>query len=205
MRLLNIPHNALVFVGDGRKALFLRNDGNPLHPSLKMEQVHEDENPPTREQGTDRPGRLNSPMGQRTAVEAADWHHLEQHRFARRVAGAMEQLVRERDVKALVVVAPPANAGRSARSPSCRRQGAHHRRGPQGSHQASDRRDRAASDGRALRTSTERLNAPAHPPPSPAASAGPRSRRAPARRRSPQRCRNSPSPAPGASRSCRAR
>ncbi|BAR55369.1 hypothetical protein NK6_2188 [Bradyrhizobium diazoefficiens] len=106
MRLLNIPHNALVFVGDGRKALFLRNDGNPLHPSLKMEQVHEDENPPTREQGTDRPGRLNSPMGQRTAVEAADWHHLEQHRFARRVAGAMEQLVRERDVKALVVVAP---------------------------------------------------------------------------------------------------
>src|SRR5437899_4290165 len=107
MRLLNIPHNALVFVGDGRKALFLRNDGNPLHPSLKMEQVHEDENPPTREQGTDRPGRLNNPTGQRNAVEIADWHDLEQHRFARRVAGAMEQLVRERDVKALVVVAPP--------------------------------------------------------------------------------------------------
>ncbi|MDA9504978.1 host cell attachment protein [Bradyrhizobium sp. CCBAU 11386] len=107
MRLLNIPHNALVFVGDGRKALFLRNDGNPLHPSLKMEQVHEVENPPTREQGTDRPGRLNSPMGQRNAVETVDWHNLEQHRFARRVAGAMEQLVRARDVKALVVVAPP--------------------------------------------------------------------------------------------------
>jgi protein required for attachment to host cells len=28
MSKLKIPHNAFVFVGDGRKALFLRNDGD---------------------------------------------------------------------------------------------------------------------------------------------------------------------------------
>jgi len=28
MNKLKIPHHALVFVGDGRKALFLRNDGD---------------------------------------------------------------------------------------------------------------------------------------------------------------------------------
>ncbi|MCP3462832.1 MULTISPECIES: host attachment protein [unclassified Bradyrhizobium] len=104
---LVIPHGAFVFIGDGCKALFLRNEGNPAQPNLKTEDVFADENPPTREQGTDRPGRLNKPTGQRAAVEPTDWHDIEEHRFARRVAAAMEQLVRERDVKALVVIAPP--------------------------------------------------------------------------------------------------
>ena len=55
---LRIPHNALVFVGDGRKALFLRNDGDKTVPNLKTERVFEDDNPPSHEQGTDRPGHL---------------------------------------------------------------------------------------------------------------------------------------------------
>ncbi|WFU41664.1 host attachment family protein [Bradyrhizobium sp. CB82] len=104
---LMIPHDAFVFIGDGRKALFLRNEGNPAEPSLKTEEVFADENPPTREQGTERPGRVSKPTGQRAAVEPTDWHDIEEHRFARRVAVALEQLVRERDVKAIIVVAPP--------------------------------------------------------------------------------------------------
>jgi protein required for attachment to host cells len=106
MTLLNIPHGTLVFVGDGRKALFLRNEGDATQPSLKTEKVFEDENPPTHEQGTDRPGRVSIPSG-RAAIEPVDWHDLEEHRFARRVAAALEQLVRERGAKALIVVAPP--------------------------------------------------------------------------------------------------
>ena len=35
--MVKIPHNALVFVGDGRKALFLRNDGDAKFPNLKTE------------------------------------------------------------------------------------------------------------------------------------------------------------------------
>ena len=56
MNNLKIPHNAFVFVGDGRKALFLRNDGDAKFPNLRIEKVFENENPPTHEQGTDRPG-----------------------------------------------------------------------------------------------------------------------------------------------------
>jgi len=106
---LNIPHDAIVFVGDGRKVLFLRNAGDEKFPNLKTERVFVDENPPTREQGTDRPGRVFKRAGtnERSGVETTDWHDLEEHRFAQRVAAAMEKLVRQRKVKTLVIVAPP--------------------------------------------------------------------------------------------------
>ncbi|MFZ1089408.1 MAG: host attachment protein, partial [Xanthobacteraceae bacterium] len=104
MSKLRIPHDAFVFVGDGRKALFLRNDGDEKFLNLKTERVFQDENPPTHEQGSDRPGRAFKRAGTnlRSAVEDTDWHDLEEHRFVHRVAGAMEQLVRERKAKALV-------------------------------------------------------------------------------------------------------
>ncbi len=109
MNALKIPHDAFVFVGDGRKALFLRNEGDEKFPNLKTERVFEDENPPTHEQGSERPGHVSKSLysGQKSAVANVDWHDIEEHRFAKRVAGAMEQIVRERKVKALVVVAPP--------------------------------------------------------------------------------------------------
>ena len=110
MNKLKIPHDAFVFVGDGRKAIFLRNEGDEKFPNLKTEKVIEDDdNPPTHEQGTDKPGALGKAMGsgRRSAVEPADWHDLNEHRFARTVAGAIEQVMRERKVPALVIVAPP--------------------------------------------------------------------------------------------------
>jgi protein required for attachment to host cells len=109
MRRLNIPHNAFVFVGDGRKALFLRNEGDEEFPNLRTEKVFEDENPPTHEQGSERPGRVSKAIdsGQRSAVEPVDWHRIEEHRFAQSVAAALEQVVRARNAPALVIVAPP--------------------------------------------------------------------------------------------------
>ena len=109
MSKLNIPHDALVFVGDGRKALFLRNAGDEKFINLKTEQVFVDDNPPTHEQGSDRPGRgfKRAHTNQRSGMDETDWHDLEEHRFAHRVAAAMERMVRERRANALVVAAPP--------------------------------------------------------------------------------------------------
>jgi len=110
MSKINIPHDAIIFVGDGRKALFLRNAGDEKFPNFKTERVFVDHNPPTHEQGTDQPGRLFAGAGaggRRGAVEMTDWHDLEEHRFARMVADALEKLVRERKVKAVVIAAPP--------------------------------------------------------------------------------------------------
>jgi protein required for attachment to host cells len=109
MTKLKIPHDALIFVGDGRKALFLRNVGDEKFLNLTTERVFIDENPPTREQGSDRPGRgfKRAHTNQRSSADTTDWHELEEQRFAHRVAAAMERLVHERGAKALVVAAPP--------------------------------------------------------------------------------------------------
>ena len=107
MSKLRIPHDAFILVGDGRKALFLRNDGDEKFPNLKVEQVEQMENPPTREQGTDKPTTVfQSADGRRSASEQTDWHNLEEQRFARDIAARMEGVMRKRAVKSLIVVAP---------------------------------------------------------------------------------------------------
>lgn len=106
---IRIPHDTLIFIGDGRKALFLRNAGNEKSLDLTAEQVFLDDNPPTREQGTDRPGRAfqRAQTHRRSGLEATDWHELEEHRFAHHVAAALENLVRERGIRRVIIVAPP--------------------------------------------------------------------------------------------------
>lgn len=105
-----IPHGAFVFVGDGRKALFLRNEGDEKFANFVTERVLVDqENPPTHEQGTDEPGRgfARAHTTRRSAMEPTDWHKIEEHRFAQRVSAALARLVGERAAPALVLVAPP--------------------------------------------------------------------------------------------------
>lgn len=108
MTKLSIPHGGFVFVGDGRKALFLRNHGDEKFPHLKVERVLTQDNPPAREQGSDRPGRAFKSAGtnRRAGMDITDWHDLEEHRFARDVARALETVVRSNGVRALIVVAP---------------------------------------------------------------------------------------------------
>ena len=98
-----------MFVGDGQKALFLRNTGDTTLLNLTTAQVLTDENPPTHEQSTDRPGRAFQSVAKtkRSGMETTDWHELEKELFASRVAAALEQMVRGEKVKTIVVVAPP--------------------------------------------------------------------------------------------------
>jgi protein required for attachment to host cells len=108
MHQLQIPHDALVFVGDGRKALFLRNTGDEKFPNLRVERSFADDNPPTHEQGSGAPGRTySSNDNRRGSVPQTDWHELEEKHFARDVAAQLEKVVREGKIKAVVVAAPP--------------------------------------------------------------------------------------------------
>lgn len=107
-----IPHNALVFVGDGRKALFLRNAGNPGALNFQTERVFEHESPSTAEQGTDAPGRTFSSVGSaRASVEQTDWHDLEEKRFAHEIAEKLERMVQDGRADKLVIAAPPRTLG----------------------------------------------------------------------------------------------
>ena len=73
MENIKLRHGMWVLVADGEKALFLRNQGDAQYPNLEVVRELHEENPPTREQGTDRPGRFNDgPTVHRSAVADMD-------------------------------------------------------------------------------------------------------------------------------------
>jgi|SRR5579871_2312965 len=108
MATTQIPSNALLLVADGRKALFLRNHGTPNHVELDVERVLGQEDPPTREQGTDRPGRYRGGSATpRSAFEQTDWHQIGEDRFAAEVAATVNRLAAANQFQHLILVAPP--------------------------------------------------------------------------------------------------
>lgn len=105
---LRLAHDSWVVVADGEKALFLRNEGDAEYPNLEVFREMREENPPTREQGTDRPGRFNDgPSPHKSAVEETDWHRVEKERFAREIADRLYKAAHRGDFERLVIVAPP--------------------------------------------------------------------------------------------------
>jgi protein required for attachment to host cells len=109
---LKIDHAAWVMVGDGQKALFLRNEGDEVYPNLEVVNVLTHDNPSTHDQGTDRPGRTHSSVGPSSnALDETNWHKLEKHRFAREIAQALYVAAHDGAFSQLIVVAPPATLG----------------------------------------------------------------------------------------------
>lgn len=109
---VRIGHDAWVLVGDGEKALVFRNEGDADYPNLQVVRILEHENPATREQGADAPGRYNDGMGpHRSSVENTDWHRLEKHRFAKEIADALYKAAHAGRYSQLIVAAPPVTLG----------------------------------------------------------------------------------------------
>jgi len=107
MEKIRLPKDGWVVVADGEKALFLRNEGDAKFPNLAVFREMEQENPPTREQGTDRPGRLSDgPSSHRSAVAETDWHRFAKEQFAREIAGRLYQFAHKGAFDHLVLVAP---------------------------------------------------------------------------------------------------
>lgn len=105
---ITMKHGLWVVVADGEKALFLRNEGDAEYPNLQVVQEMEQENPPSREQGSDRPGRYNDgPSVHRSAVEDTDWHRVGKERFADEIATRLYRLAHRGKFDHLVLVAPP--------------------------------------------------------------------------------------------------
>lgn len=113
MESVQVPANALVLVSDGRRARLLRNQGSPVKPQLVVEQAIDHVNPPTREQGSDKPGRRQGGAdgSTRGAIEQTDWHAQEEQRFAAQIAELLYKLGHAGNYDELVVVAPPKMLG----------------------------------------------------------------------------------------------
>jgi protein required for attachment to host cells len=68
----------------------------------------EQENPPTREQGVDRPGRhSDGPSAHNSAYEETDWQRLGKERFADEIAERLYKMAHRGDFKQIVLIAPP--------------------------------------------------------------------------------------------------
>ena len=109
---MHIPHKSVVVVADGRKMLFLRNEGDAEYPNLVVETAEEKSNPATRDQATDAAGRASSPQGAaRSSVEPTDFHQLEEDRFAAEVTDMLKMRALKNDFDSLIIVAPPRTLG----------------------------------------------------------------------------------------------
>jgi protein required for attachment to host cells len=105
---MKLEHDIWVVVADGEKALFLRNEGDAVYPNLEVFREVKESNPPSREQGTDQPGRLSDgPGAHRSAIQETDWHRIEKERFAKEIAERLYKAAHRGDYRRLVIVAPP--------------------------------------------------------------------------------------------------
>lgn len=132
---MQVPHNSVVLVADGRKLLFLRNEGDAEYPNLQVEHAEERANPATRDQATDAagaarstqsgPGAPNVAQGgsghaqgggaqfapSRGSFEQTDFHQLEEDRFAADAADLLKRRALSNDFESLIVIAPPRTLG----------------------------------------------------------------------------------------------
>jgi protein required for attachment to host cells len=119
-----LDHNVWVLICDGRKALLTENAGDAQAPNLQVRETFEHPDPPTRELGTDRPGRMSSSVGDaRSAAEPTDLHTLAEEGFLKKLSAHLERSVGNRQIEDLIVVAPPRAIGvlRRAFSPAVRK------------------------------------------------------------------------------------
>jgi protein required for attachment to host cells len=111
-----------VAVADGAKALVMENTGTDAEPSLSVLSVRETEDPPTRDLGAHKPGRLKDSgvdrgrgdagwTGQRSGVADTDWHRFEEERFAASFAEMLGRAAAAGLYDRLVLIAPPRALG----------------------------------------------------------------------------------------------
>lgn len=102
-----LTHGTWVLVADGEKALFLRNDLDEITPGLSVVREEHQDNPLNAAQGSDRPGRMPDPgPGQRSGLEAADWHRLAKEHFADELADILYRYAHKGAFARIVLVAP---------------------------------------------------------------------------------------------------
>jgi protein required for attachment to host cells len=112
MAKLKLHPGEWVVVCDGAKALVLENVGDEKFPNLKTREVYQQEDPKTREQGTDAPGRAISSVGEaRAAMDQTDWHEQGERRFLEKLVARLDAAVRAGEAKSLVIAAPPRALG----------------------------------------------------------------------------------------------
>ena len=104
-----LPHQALVLVLDGKKMLFLRNEGDQNQIDLRTEAHDHRQDRKDSDIKTDAPGAIGQSAGYsgRVAYEETDFHQLEEDRWAKDAAENLRKRALNNDFEALAIIAPP--------------------------------------------------------------------------------------------------
>lgn len=97
-----------IAVFDGGRASAFENDGFDDAPNFRFLFGAENNNPSAHEQGRDRPGRFDTPMGGRTAVASVDPHEKSEERFVDAFLSRLEVAAAAGRFDRLVAIAPAA-------------------------------------------------------------------------------------------------
>ncbi|MBW0145106.1 host attachment family protein [Sphingomicrobium clamense] len=109
---MGIANKTLVMVTDGRRLLFLRNEGDREHMNLVVEKATERDDAPDRELSTDEPGSVfSSGSTARSSYEETDFHQLEENRWVHDAADKVNGRALSNDFDELVIIAPPKALG----------------------------------------------------------------------------------------------
>ena len=108
---MHLKNGDWVIVCDAGKYVVYENQGDTDRLDLRIVSFDEHENPPTHEQGSDKPGRYPSPNAQRSAVGQTDWHDQEEKRFIEALAGQMDGWAAADHARHFVLVADPRSMG----------------------------------------------------------------------------------------------
>lgn len=111
---MTLPHDTLILVADGRKALFLRNQGDEQQIDLRTISHREREDRKDSDIKTDAAGQSPAPAGSGLpggTMDEPDFHQQEEDRFARDLAEKINAMALAGKFDALVVVAPANTMG----------------------------------------------------------------------------------------------
>ena len=107
-----LPHNALVMVADGKKALFLRNHGDQNQLDLRTEAHDQRADRKDSEIKTDGPGTTKQSGGYgRASMDETDFHQQEEDRWVKDAADELKKRALRNDFDALAIIAPPKALG----------------------------------------------------------------------------------------------
>jgi len=109
---VKVPWESWVVVCDGAKALFLQNAGDAELMNLQVRETLTQPNQPTREIGSDKPGRSYAPDGlSGSALEETDRQDQAEEEFLKEVADKLDELVHEKEASRIILIAPPRALG----------------------------------------------------------------------------------------------
>lgn len=109
---MHLANGTFLLVCDASKALLLQNHGDAERIDLRVVEVLGIDNPPDREQSSDRPGRFQTPAGGKAATDETDQHEAAESRFAEETAELVRSALKADASAKLILAADPRSLGR---------------------------------------------------------------------------------------------